>query len=206
MPLHPEAQALLDVAEQLGQTPIYELSPEEARAQVVANTALLPPGPEVAHVEDIAIPVRDGAIGARRYEPADAGDTVIVWLHGGGWVICNLDTHDATCRLLANAAQATVVSVAYRLAPEHRFPGPLDDCFDAVSWIAAQHPDRRHRRSAATAPAATSPRPAPCGPATRALPRSPIRCWSIRPSTSARAGPPTTSTATRRRASSSSAR
>jgi acetyl esterase len=143
MPLHPEAQALLDVAEQLGQPPIYTLSPEDARAQVIANTALLPPGPDVAHVEDMTIPVRDGEIGARRYEPADAGDTVIVWLHGGGWVICNPDTHDAMCRILANAAGATVISVDYRLAPEHRFPGPLDDCFDAVSWIAAQNPDRR---------------------------------------------------------------
>jgi acetyl esterase len=143
MPLHPEAQALLDAGAQLGLPQLYELSPPDARAQVISTNAMLPPGPDVAVVEDIIIPVRDAEIGARRYEPQDAGDTVIVWLHGGGWVICNLDTHDAMCRVLANAASATVVSVDYRLAPEHRFPGPLDDCFDAVSWVASQHPDRR---------------------------------------------------------------
>lgn len=144
MPLHPEAQAFIDAGQQLGQPPIYELSPQAARAQVAANAAMLPPGPEVADVHDIRIPVRDGDIGARVYAPADdTGDTLIVWLHGGGWVICNLDTHDATCRILANAARATVVSVDYRLAPEHPFPGPLDDCYDAIGWLAQQHPDRR---------------------------------------------------------------
>jgi acetyl esterase len=105
---------------------------------------MLPPGPDVAVVEDIRIPVRDAVIGGRRYVPADDdGTALVVWLHGGGWVICDLDTHDAMCRILANAARATVVSVDYRLAPEHRFPGPLNDCYDAVAWLAEQHADRR---------------------------------------------------------------
>jgi acetyl esterase len=144
MPLHPEAQAFLDANAQLGQPPIHELTPQEARAQVQANTALLPPGPDVADVQDIRIPVRDGSIGARRYVPADdAYSTLIVWLHGGGWVICDLDTHDAMCRILANEARATVVSVDYRLAPEHRFPGPLNDCYDAIGWLADEYDDRR---------------------------------------------------------------
>jgi acetyl esterase len=144
MPLHPEAQALIDLAAQLNQTPIYELEAPVARAQVAANAAFLPPGPAVDDVHEIAIPVRDGStIGARVYAPAGAGDTLIVWLHGGGWVICDLNTHDAMCRFLANDANATVVSVDYRLAPEHRFPGPLDDCFDAVSWLAGEYAGKR---------------------------------------------------------------
>jgi acetyl esterase len=98
----------------------------------------------VAEVQDLRIPVRDGSIGARRYVPADDADSVlIVWLHGGGWVICDLDTHDAMCRILANEARATVVSVDYRLAPEHRFPGPLNDCYDAIGWLADEYADRR---------------------------------------------------------------
>jgi acetyl esterase len=143
MPLHPEARGFLDIIEQSGQPHIYDLDPAAARAQTAANAKLLPPGPEVGSVEDLRIPVRDGEIGARRYEPIDGiGELVLVFLHGGGFVICDLDTHDATCRILANEARATVISVDYRLAPEHPFPGPLDDCFDAVSWVAEQDPDR----------------------------------------------------------------
>jgi acetyl esterase len=138
--VHPEIRQFLDLVASLNRPPLSELSPQEARATVSADNANLPPGPDVDAVEDLRIPVRDGEIGARRYAPTGA-DAIIVWLHGGGWVICDLDTHDAMCRLLANAARATVISVDYRLAPEHPFPGPVDDCWDALSWIAAQHPD-----------------------------------------------------------------
>lgn len=140
MTVHPEIRQFLDLVASLNRPPLSELSPQEARATVSADNANLPPGPDVDAVEDLRIPVRDGEIGARRYAPTGA-DAIIVWLHGGGWVICDLDTHDAMCRLLANAARATVISVDYRLAPEHPFPGPVDDCWDALSWIAAQHPD-----------------------------------------------------------------
>jgi acetyl esterase len=143
MPLHPEARGFLDAGAQLGQPPLYEMEPVAARAMIAQNTAMLPPGPEVGAVEELTIPVRDGQIGARRYEPAGAdADAVVVWLHGGGWVICDLDSHDAMCRMLANAAGATVISVDYRMAPEHAFPGPLDDCFDALSWVAEQYPSQ----------------------------------------------------------------
>ena len=140
MTVHPEIRQFLDLVASLNRPPLSELSPQDAREQVRADNAHLPPGPDVDVVEDLRIPVRDGEIGARRYAPRGA-DAIIVWLHGGGWVICDLDTHDAMCRLLANAARATVISVDYRLAPEHPFPGPVDDCWDALSWIAAHHPD-----------------------------------------------------------------
>jgi acetyl esterase len=73
----------------------------------------------------------------RIYTPAGASPhPVLVYFHGGGWVLCNLDTHDGTCRALANAAQCIVVSVDYRLAPEHKFPAALDDCYAATYWVA----------------------------------------------------------------------
>ena len=99
-------------------------------------------GPDVAVVEDIRIPVSDGSeIGARRYAPADPAG-VVMWIHGGGWVICDLDTHDAMCRLLAVESGCEVISVDYRLAPEHPFPTPLEDCWDALQWVAEQAGDR----------------------------------------------------------------
>ncbi len=139
MTVHPEIRQFLDAVAALGRPPLSALSPQEARARISADNANLPPGPPVDAVEDLRIPVRDGEIGARRYAP-DGADVLIVWLHGGGWVVGDLDTHDGLCRLLANAARAIVVSVDYRLAPEHPFPGPVDDCWDAVCWIAAHHP------------------------------------------------------------------
>jgi acetyl esterase len=122
-----------------GQPPLYELPLEAARAGARAQANLIGPGPEVAAVDDIAVPVRDGEIAARRYEPVNSHAT-LVWFPGGGWVLEGLGTHDAMSRRLANAAGATVICVGYRLAPEHRFPTPLDDCWDALNWAAQQHP------------------------------------------------------------------
>ena len=94
-------------------------------------------GPAVAHVEELQVPVRDAVIAGRRYSPDGARGT-IVWLHGGGWVFDGLDGGDAMCRILATSARADVVAVDYRVAPEHPFPVPLEDCWDALSWVAAQ--------------------------------------------------------------------
>ena len=140
MPLHPQAKALLANIEESGLPPLYELSPVDARAQAAVLTELVGAGPAVAHVEDVSIPTMAGEVGARRYVPNDPAGTV-VWLHGGGWVICNLDSHDAMCRLLANSSGCRVVAVDYRLAPEHPFPAPLEDCWDALGWVAEQHGD-----------------------------------------------------------------
>jgi acetyl esterase len=138
MPLHPEVQAFISAADPR-RPKLYELDPEAVRAQVADVVALIGAGPAVAAARDIAIPVRDATIPARVYAPERSHGTVL-WFHGGGWVIGDLDTHDALCRTLANAAECTVVSVAYRRAPEHRFPVALDDCWDALRWAAAEDP------------------------------------------------------------------
>lgn len=134
MPVHPQAQAILDMMAQMMPQPMHTLSPEEARAM-----ALPPPeNPEPVHeVTDRTIPGPGGEIPVRVYRPsADSGLPALVWYHGGGWVIGNLDGSDATCRSLANQAGCVVVSVDYRLAPEHRFPAAADDAYAAAQWVA----------------------------------------------------------------------
>ena len=137
-PLHPQVQAFIDEADP-SRPKLYELEPVAARAQAAGAAALIGPGPAVASVRDVGIPAGDVTIPARVYGPAGSQGT-IVWFHGGGWVIGGLDTHDAMCRTLANAAHCTVVSVAYRLAPEHPFPAPLDDAWAALLWASAEYP------------------------------------------------------------------
>jgi acetyl esterase len=140
MPLHPQAKKLLAMIEDSGLPPLYELSPVDARAQAAGLTELVGAGPEVALVEGFAIPTTAGEIAARRYVPDDSAGTIL-WIHGGGWVICDLDTHDAMCRLLANSSGCRVIAVHYRLAPEHPFPAALDDCWDALGWVSEQAGD-----------------------------------------------------------------
>jgi acetyl esterase len=99
----------------------------------------LPPGPD-ALVEDRRVPGPAGDIPVRVYRPLDAGSTtlpVLVWFHGGGWVIGSVHESDADCRRLAVDGKLTVVSVEYRLAPEHPFPAAPDDCYAVVAWVAA---------------------------------------------------------------------
>ena len=134
-PLHPQVQAFIDQADPR-RPRLYELDPAAARAQAAGVAALIGPGPAVAAVRDVGIPAGDATIPARIYRPDESQGTV-VWFHGGGWVIGGLDTHDAMCRTLANAAHCTVVSVAYRLAPEYPFPTPLDDAWAALLWASA---------------------------------------------------------------------
>ncbi len=138
MPLHPQAAAFLEYAAASGMPALHMLGPEDARAAVDGGEAI-GPGPAVDSVYDVSITVRDGQIPGRIYQPAGA-EAVIVWLHGGVWVVGGLDSHDAMCRMLANHASATVVSVAYRRAPEHRFPVALEDAWDALLWAATQWP------------------------------------------------------------------
>ena len=139
MPLHPQAQAFVDQINALQRVPITELTVAEARAGL---KGLLPPSDEiVGGIADFEIPGGDGqALRVRAYTPRDAGDgalPLLVWLHGGGWVTGDLDSHDATCRALANAAGCKIIAVDYRLAPEHKFPAGLEDCYAAVGWFAA---------------------------------------------------------------------
>ena len=135
MPLHPQAQAFLDTIAATPGTPLSELTPEIARSGPLA-----PPGVAVGAVHDFDIPGQP--VRARAYTPRDAREAAGAWplllfLHGGGWVTGNLDTHDATCRALANASACKVVALDYRLAPEHKFPAGLADCHAALRWLAA---------------------------------------------------------------------
>jgi acetyl esterase len=139
MQLDPKALEFFEAARAQGLPRLDEMSPQEARAGAVHLIEEIGPGPTVDHVEDLTIAVEGAEIPARRYRPQGAHGT-IVWLHGGGWVLGELDVSDAMCRILANSAQATVLSVGYRLAPEHPFPVPLEDCFAALQWASANEP------------------------------------------------------------------
>ncbi len=128
MPLHPQAVALLQLMDQLGEPPMESQTPTEARAYREARRreATEP----IAERRDLDA----GGVPARLYRAADPGPGLIVYLHGGGWVIGDLDSHDNVCRTLANASGHSVLSIDYRLAPEHPFPAPLTDATDAVRW------------------------------------------------------------------------
>lgn len=141
MTLDPQAKALLDLVVQAGRPAYHTLAPAEARRLYrETRQSLEPPRPEVAAVLDRTIPGPDGAIPVRIYRPlgADAIEAlpVLVFYHGGGWVIGDLDTHDTVCRMLANQAGCAVMSVDYRMGPEHKFPAAIDDAVTAMRWAA----------------------------------------------------------------------
>ena len=140
MPLHPQTQALVDsmAAANEGRPATHELPPDQARAGYQALGNMLGPVPEITSVEDRTIPGPAGDIPVRIYSP-QPDDTlpIVVYFHGGGWVIGDLETHDRECRLLANQVPCVVVAVDYRLAPEHPFPASHDDCWAATQYVAA---------------------------------------------------------------------
>jgi len=140
--LHPQARALLDLIEQRGAPAVHEQTPPEARESYRARRFFTQPDAEpVAEGSELSAPGPHGPIPLRLYRPlpADAGPLpVLVYFHGGGWVIGDLDTHDALCRSLANGSGCTVVSVDYRMGPEHRFPAAVDDCLAATRWVRDQ--------------------------------------------------------------------
>lgn len=137
MPLDPQARAVLEQMAAAGLPALGTLTPEQTRQQMALTAAAAPPGEPVARVEDRWIPGPAGDIPIRIYTPeGDAPLPVLVYFHGGGWVIGDISTHDATCRSLANAAGCIVVSVGYRLAPEHKFPGAVEDAAAATRWVA----------------------------------------------------------------------
>ena len=141
MSLDPQAKALL---EQMAANPdaprLIDLPPAGGREMYRAMAAMLDPqGVPIGKVEDRAIPGPAGDIPVRVYTPVAAGGTgpALVYYHGGGWVIGDLETHDALCRTLANEAGCKVIAVDYRLAPEHPFPAAIDDAYAAVKWVEA---------------------------------------------------------------------
>jgi len=141
--INPQAQQILDGKAASGAPPLWECTPEEARAGVAANVALIGAGPSVASVRDIVIPGQAGGIPARVYSPVPDAPGVVVYYHGGGWVLGSADQWDASVRALAVASGCDVVSVDYRLAPEHVFPAAADDAYDAVLWVASSLADGR---------------------------------------------------------------
>ena len=135
--VHPQAQQILDGKAASGAPPLWELTPDEARAGVEANNAMIPAGPDLESVRDIVIPSQAGGLPARVYSPAAAAPGLVLYFHGGGWVVGSLDGWDSSVRALAVASGCDVVSVDYRLAPEHVFPAAADDAFDALAWAAS---------------------------------------------------------------------
>jgi acetyl esterase len=139
VPLDPQVEVLLGQLAEAG-APAPESMTVAQNREMIAQLGDLAGMPEEVHrVVDTAAPGPAGDVPVRVYVPAaaDAGPRpVLVYYHGGGWVIGNRDTHDVPCRALANRSGAVVVSVDYRLAPEHRFPAAVDDAYAAAVWAA----------------------------------------------------------------------
>ena len=137
MPLDGQVAELLAQIAALGKPPISQQSVEEARAGAEDMVMLAGEPIPVGSVRDITIPVDGTTIGARVYTPeGDGPHPIVMFFHGGGWVICSLDTHDNIARTICRDADALVVSVDYRMAPEFRFPTAPYDCFAATRWVA----------------------------------------------------------------------
>lgn len=137
MTLNPAVEALLGMMAQGPQFDFENGTPEEVRTAYGQSMAAGEPI-AMARVENIVIPLEGRNLDARLYVPegAEATPPLVLFYHGGGWVIGDLESHDGTCRALARASKAAVLSVAYRLAPEHRYPAAPHDCFDALKWAA----------------------------------------------------------------------
>ena len=137
MPVDRQVQALLDKG--AGVPATNTLSVAAARAQYEARIALMAPAAAIASVKEQIVAGPGGALRLRLYRPLGNGPfPLLVFFHGSGFVLCSLDTHDGICRNLCAGAGCVIVSVDYRLAPEHKFPAGLDDCVFAVRW-SAQH-------------------------------------------------------------------
>ncbi len=138
MPLDPQAKALLDQRAALNEPPLNQMDPAAARAAVEAGIDRTTPREAVAKIEDREIPGPHGPIPIRIYTPEGPGPfPILVYFHGGGWVVCSIETHDAWSRHITNMIGCIVVAVNYRQAPEDPFPAAVDDAFAAVQWAAA---------------------------------------------------------------------
>ena len=137
MPVDPQVRTFLDELAALGAPPLEQLTPEEARANTAAESALMGEPEPVAKKEDRQVPGPHGPIPIRIYTPEGEGPFgVLVYYHGGGWVVGDIPSHEGICCSLVNAAKCIVVSVDYRLAPEHKYPAAADDSYAATQWVA----------------------------------------------------------------------
>jgi acetyl esterase len=135
--MDPEARAYLTWMQSQGLPPLAEQGPEEARRQARLRVPLLAGEPEaVDRIEEVTVPGPAGPIGCRIYGPGGANVLPsLLYMHGGGWVVGDLDSHDSACRALARRAGCIVLSVDYRLAPEHRFRAAAEDAWAALVWL-----------------------------------------------------------------------
>lgn len=136
--LHPFFRSIVESYRESGRPQFHQLTPDEARAQLRSSalTATQDLDATIASAVNDGIEGRHGSIGLRIYSPVEAAVGTVVYLHGGGWVIGDLDTADAMCWRLVKLTGRRVVSVDYRLAPEHPYPQPLDDAWSALCWAA----------------------------------------------------------------------
>ncbi len=142
MPLDPEVKAYLDQQAASGMTPRHLLPVEQARQQTIQTARLAGPPGAVHAVRDQVIDGPGGPLTLRIYTPDGEGPFPgLVYFHGGGWVLCNLDTHDSLVRTLAHNAGCVIASVDYRLAPENKYPAALEDCYAATEWFKANAAD-----------------------------------------------------------------
>ncbi|MGF6842632.1 acetyl esterase [Paraburkholderia youngii] len=143
MPLNPTIEQVLDMIARAKRPQYHQMSAQAARASYEKSAPILEiPSAPMFSVEDLRVPTRDGAtIRARLYFPVEPNWAeplpAFVYYHGGGFTVGSVDTHDALCRMFARDGQCAVLSVDYRLAPEHKFPTAVDDAFDALSWLHA---------------------------------------------------------------------
>jgi acetyl esterase len=141
MPLDPQIETILGLIKQSGLPEVWQLTPDQAREQYLMRVRKLEVKQSIHRTEDRRIPGPDSDLPIRVYWPREAkpGELfpVLLWLHGGGFVIGNLDTHDSVCRMLAEQADCMVVAVDYRLAPEFKFPAAVDDSHAVLCWLAS---------------------------------------------------------------------
>ena len=142
--LDPQVRATLEELARLGLPPINTIPPTQARQQYRDTRALLrPPAPALAQVINVHTGADAGSVPLRVYRPAEGILPALVFFHGGGYVVGDLDTHDVVCRQLAAQSGVAVIAIDYRLAPEHPFPTAIDDAWAATKWIAAHATDLR---------------------------------------------------------------
>lgn len=136
MSLDPQIAALIDTLD-AGFPAVHTMTGAEARAAIRSRFVPNPAPEPVGEVRDHQVPVKDGSVSVRVYCPDGAdGLPVLVYAHGGGFVFCDVDSHDGLCRSLANLTPAVVVSVDYRLAPEHAWPTAAEDVYAVTRWVA----------------------------------------------------------------------
>ena len=141
--LTPAMRSVLERMARAGYPPIHTLTPQQAKASYEAGAGVLEvPKAQLQRVENFSIPARDGhALGARLYAPGHQRYPVLLFFHGGGFTIGSVETHDVLCRELSRLSGCAVVSLDYRLAPEHRFPTAVNDAWDAAQWLAGHGRD-----------------------------------------------------------------